>query len=355
MDKPVLALEHVTQAYGERRVVKDLTLALDKDQIGCLLGPSGCGKTTTLRIVAGFEPLLAGRVSVNGTVVSRPDWLLPPEKRAIGMVFQDYALFPHLSVQDNIGFGLLHLSRRGRRSRIGEVLELVGLSESRQCFPHELSGGQQQRVALARALAPRPALLLMDEPFSNLDVTLRDRLALEVRQIIKSYGATALFVTHNQQEAFAIADRIGVMDAGELRQWDSVVDLYRKPADPQVACFIGEGTLVPGRATADGAIHTELGLFFDGQAQTDGGPVQVLLRPEDIYHDESSEIKARIIQSQFRGANMFCLLETPSGQQLQALFPGTCEWSAGQSVGISTKLGKPVCFPLDLSSPPSSM
>lgn len=345
MDKPVLELEHVTQAYGGRRVVKDLSLTLANDRIGCLLGPSGCGKTTMLRIIAGFEPLLAGRVSINGEVVSRPGRLLPPEKRAIGMVFQDYALFPHLCVQDNIGFGLPHLSRRERLVRIGEVLELVGLFGSRQRFPHELSGGQQQRIALARALAPRPALLLMDEPFSNLDVTLRDRLALEVRQIIKSYGATALFVTHNQQEAFAIADRIGVMDGGVLRQWDTVVNLYRKPADPAVATFVGEGTLLPARVAADGMIHTELGTFAGGGFGNGTGPVQVLFRPEHIVPDDSSAFKARVLQRRFRGADMFYLLELPSGQHLQALFPGDCEWPSGHSIGITARLSKPICFP----------
>ena len=354
MNKPVLELQHVSQSYGTFKVVRDLTLSLLKDQIGCLLGPSGCGKTTMLRIIAGFEPLLSGQVVLNGEVVSRPGRLLPPEKRAIGMVFQDYALFPHLSVQDNVSFGLPHLSRAERKGRTGEVLELVGLSGSRHRFPHELSGGQQQRVALARALAPRPALLLMDEPFSNLDVTLRDRLALEVRQIIKSYGATALFVTHNQQEAFAIADRIGVMHGGQLLQWDSVDNLYRKPADPQVACFVGEGTLVSGRASAGGTIHTEVGTFFDHGDTLDNGPVQVLLRPENIFPDESSQLKAHVIQRQFRGADMFYLLELPSGQQLQALFPGTSEWSVGHSVGISTRLAQPVCFPVVTSPHPAS-
>jgi iron(III) transport system ATP-binding protein len=201
MTESVLELRGVSQAYGKNLVVKQLSFSLQRGQIGCLLGESGCGKTTVLRTIAGFEELVDGEILLDDEVVAGKGWGLPPEKRAIGMVFQDYALFPHLTVFDNIAFGLRGRDRSEQILRVTEVIETVGLDDAKDRFPHEISGGQQQRVALARALAPRPELLLLDEPFSNLDVTLRERLSMEVRDILKEYGATALIVTHNQSES----------------------------------------------------------------------------------------------------------------------------------------------------------
>ncbi|MDO9601202.1 MAG: ABC transporter ATP-binding protein, partial [Rhodocyclaceae bacterium] len=212
----LLSLDNISHAYGNQAVVRDLSLTLVDGAIGCLLGASGCGKTTVLRLIAGFETPSQGSIRLRGTTVGAPDCHVPPEKRNIGMVFQDYALFPHLSVGRNVAFGIHQLPRPEQAARVAEVLQLVGLEGSENRFPHELSGGQQQRVALARALAPRPQLMLLDEPFSNLDVDLRERLAHEVRGILKAAGATALFVTHDQYEAFAIGDVIGVMHEGHL-------------------------------------------------------------------------------------------------------------------------------------------
>src|SRR5687768_1825912 len=206
---PLLELRRIHHAYGRQTVVNDLSLTLKKGTIGCLLGPSGCGKTTVLRCIAGFEPVLRGEIVVKGAVISNSAFCMPPEQRHIGMVFQDYALFPHLSVGANVGFGLHRMRKPERESRVAEMLHVMGLAEVVEKYPHQLSGGQQQRVALARALAPKPDLLLLDEPFSNLDVTLRGRLSLEVRDILKNQNATAILVTHDQDEAFAIADEIG--------------------------------------------------------------------------------------------------------------------------------------------------
>src|SRR5512134_173091 len=203
---PVLELRGISHAYGEQAVVKSLSLSLGRGTIGCLLGPSGCGKTTVLRCIAGFERVAAGEIRLSGQAVASPTRHLPPEKRRVGMVFQDYALFPHLSVAENVAFGLHGMSRAGRRERVEELLAVVHLAEAARKYPHELSGGQQQRVALARALAPRPDLLLLDEPFSNLDVDLREKLSLEVRDILKAQNATAILVTHDQNDAFSIAD-----------------------------------------------------------------------------------------------------------------------------------------------------
>ena len=221
-----------TRAAAGRAAVQGVTLGLRPGDIGVLIGPSGCGKTSLLRAVAGLERCAAGRVSIAGEVLSdaAQGLHLAPEHRHIGMVFQDYALFPHLSVADNVAFGIAGLDRQARAARVQQMLDLVGLGHAAQRAPHQLSGGQQQRVALARALAPKPRLLLLDEPFSSLDVDLRERLAHEVRQILKDSGTTALLVTHDQLEAFAVGDVIGVMHQGHLEQWDDAYTLYHRPA-----------------------------------------------------------------------------------------------------------------------------
>ena len=221
----LLALEHLHLAYdtarGLRTVVPDLNLELARGQIGCLLGASGCGKSTVLRVIARFEPVRGGRIVLEGRVLSSPQQQVAPELRRVGMMFQDYALFPHMTVAGNVGFGLRRASPQERAARVAELLELVGLSHAQDSYPHELSGGQQQRVALARALAPAPELLLLDEPFSNLDTNTREHLAQEVRHILQATGHTAILVTHNQAEALAIADHIGSLSGGQLQYWDS--------------------------------------------------------------------------------------------------------------------------------------
>ncbi|RQR58757.1 ABC transporter ATP-binding protein [Burkholderia sp. Bp9125] len=250
----LLELDALTLAYdtpqGRRTVVDGLSLALPRGDIGCLLGASGCGKTTVLRAIAGFEPVRAGRIVLDGAPVASPSVDVPPERRRIGMMFQDYALFPHLSAADNVAFGLRRRPAAERRARVAEMLALVGLADAAGAFPHELSGGQQQRVALARALAPSPELLLLDEPFSNLDVDTRERLAFELRDILKRTGHTAILVTHNQAEAFAIADRIGVMQHGRLAQWDTPYALHHAPASAFVADFVRRDALADERARA---------------------------------------------------------------------------------------------------------
>lgn len=250
----MLELDRLHLAYdtnrGMRDVVRDFSLTLATGQIGCLLGASGCGKSTILRAIAGFEPVRSGEIRLDGATISSPVHQRAPEKRAVGMMFQDYALFPHLDVSENVGFGLRRLPRAARQARVAHLLDLVGLSETQGRFPHELSGGQQQRVALARALAPEPDMLLLDEPFSNLDVDTRERLAFEVRDILKQTGHTAMLVTHNQAEAFAIADRIGMMEDGRIVQWDTPYNLHHHPANAFVAQFIGREHLMMQRSQA---------------------------------------------------------------------------------------------------------
>lgn len=254
MASDLLEISHIALGYdtpaGLKAVVRDLSLGLPAGHIGCLLGESGCGKTTVLRSIAGFEPVRAGHIALGGRVLSSATEQVAPERRNVGMMFQDYALFPHLTVSENVAFGLRKMERAARTARVSEMLELVGLAHVAASYPHEISGGQQQRVALARALAPSPELLLLDEPFSNLDVDTRERLAFEVRDILKTTGHTAILVTHNQAEAFAIADRIGIMANGEIAQWDTPYNLRHTPASDFVRDFIRRETLVEQREQA---------------------------------------------------------------------------------------------------------
>jgi len=336
-----------------QEIVHGLSFALARGEIGCLLGPSGCGKTTVLRAIAGFESLLAGRISLGGRELSRADFTASPETRQVGVVFQDYALFPHLSVWENIGFGLRALTMNERKSRTDRLLSMVGLTAHARQYPHELSGGQQQRVALARALAPQPDLLLLDEPFSNLDVDLRERLALEVRDILKELGTTAVLVTHDQHEAFAIADHIGVMQNGEIVQWDNAYNLYHKPDNRFVADFIGQGVFTPGTIDLPrqqvsielGNLPLWQGVDVCSTEQKDMWQVDVLLRADDVIHDDSSPLQAEVVRKAFRGAEFLYTLKLPSGQKLLALVPSHHDHAIGEKIGIRLGADHVVTFP----------
>jgi len=334
-DTLALEIDAIRVAYGAQTVLDNLSLRLAPGQIACLLGPSGCGKTTVLRAIAGFAKVTAGAIRLHGVTVSTPHEHTAPEKRGVGMVFQDYALFPHLDVAGNVGFGLAGQRAADRRTRVEEMLSLVGLGELADRFPHQLSGGQQQRVALARALAPRPQLLLLDEPFSNLDVTLREKLALDVQRILKQTGTTAIFVTHDQHEAFAVADVVGVMAEQRILQWASPYDLYHEPASRFIAEFIGEGVLLAGLRLNAQEVQTELGVIRD-ETLHDGqpGPVTVLIRPDDIQHDDASPLQARVVSKAFRGAQFLYTLELPSGQQVVSLVPSHHNHAIGEPIGI---------------------
>jgi len=350
----MLALDRVAQSYGPKQVLQDVSFHLSPGEIGCLLGPSGCGKTTALRLVAGFEALQAGEIRIAGEVVSRPDLATPPEQRRVGLVFQDYALFPHLSVAANIAFGLGGLPRAERDQRVAEMLRLVGLTREANRHPHQLSGGQQQRVALARALAPKPRLLLLDEPFSNLDVELREKLSLEVRDILKQEGITALLVTHDQHEAFAMADVVGVMHEGVIQQWDSPYALYHQPKNRFVADFIGQGVLLPGIVRSASQVEIELGVLEGvSAAECDGGSclvfgegaeVEVLLRPDDIIHDDASSMLAEVERKAFRGAEFFYTLRLPSGGRVLAQVPSHHNHAIGEKIGIRLEVDHVVAF-----------
>jgi len=338
-----------------RPAVDDVSFGLAAGNIGVLIGPSGCGKTTLLRAVAGLEKASGGEVQLSGRVVGSASVHVPAEARRIGMVFQDYALFPHLDVGRNVGFGIDQLPRAERAERVAEVLALVGLPGTERRLPHELSGGQQQRVALARAMAPRPQLLLLDEPFSNLDVELRERLAHEVRAILKAAGATALFVTHDQLEAFAIGDAIGVMHEGRLHQWDDAYSLYHRPATRFVADFIGHGVFAHARIVQDGTAvvaETPLGALSNmAECPLPGvyprGECDVLLRADDIVHDDDSAVKAQIMRKAFRGSEFLYTLRLSTGETVLAHVPSHHDHQVGEWIGIRPEVDHIVTFPRD--------
>ena len=331
-----LELNDVCQAYGKQGVLKGLSLRLESGELGCLLGQSASGKTTVLRCIAGFEALAGGQILAGGKVLSGPEAFVPPEERHIAMVFQDYALFPHLTVRRNVSFGLHQLSEAELRSRLEEVLERFRLIDVADRYPHEISGGQQQRVAVARAVAPRPGLILLDEPFSNLDTDLRVTLSREVRQIFKVLGTTALMVTHDQNEAFAMADKLGVIETGGLAQWDTPYNLYHRPATRFVAGFIGEGVMLPGVVQADGSIEVAAGRLrgeLPGSLAA-GDKVEILLRPDDVVHDKESAQKAVILERSFRGAEILYTLQLNTGAQVMALIPSHVNYAKGETIGI---------------------
>ena len=333
---PLLELRNIECRYDIHAVVRDLSLHLNPGTLACLLGPSGCGKTTVLRAIAGFEPIYKGEILLRGQSVSRPGHTVPPEQRHLGMVFQDYALFPHLDVEHNIGFGLRKHSKDARHKTVMQLLELVGLGGLEKRYPHELSGGQQQRVALARALAAQPDLILMDEPFSNLDIELRERLGLEVRDILKSQNIAAILVTHDQQEAFALGDVVGIMNQGNILQWDTPFNLYHEPVNRFVADFIGQGVFLPGTLVTPDTVETDVGIIRGDRAYLwpTGSAVDVLLRPDDVVADESSALRGEVINKAFKGASIMYTLKLASGNKVLALFPSHHDHVIGEHVGI---------------------
>jgi iron(III) transport system ATP-binding protein len=338
--------------YGAKAVVEGLGFSLPKGVIACLLGPSGCGKTSVLRALAGFEPITSGKVLLGDRLLSTPGRTLPPEQRRIGMVFQDYALFPHLTVARNVGFGLQGHAD-ANKARVREMLDIVGLAHAAERHPHELSGGQQQRVALARALAPQPEVLLLDEPFSNLDVSLRERLASEVRDILKATQTTAVMVTHDQHEAFAVADVVGVLADGRLQQWDTAYALYHQPVNRFVADFVGQGAFVRARVLDARRLQLQIGevqgdeaVFTTSRALpfAPDTTVEVLLRPDDVLHEDASPIQARVVHKAFKGAEFLYTLALADGTRLLSLVPSHHDHAIGEAIGIRLDVSHVVAF-----------
>jgi len=344
--KPLIDIKNIECKYHRQTVVQNLSMHVNDGGLVCLLGPSGCGKTTALRAIAGFEPVYQGEIRMGDRVLSRPGFMEAPEKRELGMVFQDYALFPHMTVYDNVTFGLRRQSAQEKHAIATRMLDIVGMNDYAQRYPHELSGGQQQRIALARALAPRPKALLMDEPFSNLDVELRKRLSTEVRDILKSEGTTGVLVTHDQDEAFALGDHVGVMNEGKILQWDTPFNLYHEPANRFVADFIGQGVFINGTMVTSNQIKTEFGVIEADRAYhwDNNSVVEILLRPDDVVYDPKGKLYGEIIQKAFKGAEIMYTLRLPTGTEVLSLFPSHEDFNIGQQVHFRMDIQHVVAF-----------
>jgi iron(III) transport system ATP-binding protein len=340
----VLELRHVSCAYETgRSAVQDISFAAREGEILCLLGPSGCGKTTILRAIAGFEPVRSGQLFLSGQLVSSPDIMIPTETRHVGMVFQEYALFPHLRVHDNIAFGLHRFTREERASRVQEMLRLTGLEGFERRYPHELSGGQQQRVALARALVQHPVVLLLDEPFSNLDPDMAGRMRQELHDLLRRTKTTTVLVTHDHDEAFAMADRIAVLNQGRLEQFDTPEMMYHMPATPFVADFVGQADFIPG-TVSHGMVHTELGEFPDTIECKDGTAVVVMIRPDDIHLVPTEGARARVLSRQFHGSENLYAVSLPSGQIVHSSQGSTSVYQVGTAVELRVLATHTVLF-----------
>ncbi len=327
----VVAVEGLVKRFGAAEAVAGVDLTVDSGELVAILGPSGCGKTTTLRLIAGFERPDAGRIALNGVTVADASTFVPPERRRIGVVFQDYALFPHLSVADNVGFGVRDAQRRAER--VGPLLELVGLADKARRRPHELSGGEQQRVAIARALAPDPAIVLLDEPFSNLDASLRGRVRAEVRDILATAGATAVFVTHDQEEALSVADRVAVMRSGSVLQFDTPTVLYEQPADRFVATFVGDADVLTG--SSDGVICETVVGRIPMIAPAPVGSVEVVLRPEHVRLRLDGSGQATVTRVEFFGHDQLVEVHLESGERVRARLRPEAVFHIGERVAVN--------------------
>ncbi|HKT34309.1 MAG TPA: ABC transporter ATP-binding protein [Nitrospira sp.] len=341
----VLELRSISCAYDKGRpAVSDISFPAHEGEILCLLGPSGCGKTTILRAIAGFEPVQSGQIFLSGQLVSSPDQMIPTEARHVGMVFQEYALFPHLRVQENIAFGLRRLSRKERKVRVQDMLRLVGLDGFDRRYPHELSGGQQQRVALARALVQHPVLLLLDEPFSNLDPDMAGRMRQELHDLLRRTKTTTILVTHDHDEAFAMADRIAVLNQGRLEQFDTPETIYHMPATPFVADFVGQADFIPGIVSDDGMVHTELGEFPNTLDCEPGTAVVVMIRPDDIHLVPTKSATSYVVSRQFRGSENLYGVSLPSGQVVHSSQASTSVYQEGTPVELRVLASHTVLF-----------
>ncbi len=336
----VLELDGVGKRYGSTTVVSDLSLSVRDGELLTLVGPSGCGKTTTLRLIAGLERPDRGEMRIDGETVADPGWMVPPEQRDVGIVFQEFALFPHMTAAENVAFGLTDASGEERGRRVDELLELVGLSEFRDSYPEELSGGQQQRVALARALAPEPAMLLLDEPFSNLDVDLRERMRQEVRAILKEAGVTAVSVTHDQEEALAISDRIAVMRDGRIEQVGRPERVFQHPESRFVAGFLGHASFLTGSVVGDrvetGVGPVDLERIYGLTPEYEWSTVDVLVRPDDVAARPADEDEAdgRVVGRQYLGPTVMYRVELDDGGVVECMHNHARQVEPGTPVAV---------------------
>jgi iron(III) transport system ATP-binding protein len=339
MRPPAIRCFGLSKRFTESFSVQNVDLAIDHGEKMVLIGPSGCGKTTLLRLIAGFETPTSGTLAVGGELVTGPEESLPPEKRRVGMVFQDYALFPHMDVEHNVAFGIRDKSIRSKR--VAEVLSMVGLTGMGKRYPHALSGGEQQRVALARALAPRPAIVLLDEPFSNLDAGLRGRVRRDVLDILNEAETSAIFVTHDQEEAMLFGDRIAVMNEGQIEQVDTPEIIFHNPSSIFVAKFMGIADFIPAW-TEGNKLVTEIGALKQPHNVTGNKSIELMVRPDDVSITEDQAGKCRILERVFQGAHNLYKVALPSGNIVHSIELHYRTYAVGQTVSLRIDAGHPL-------------
>jgi len=342
-----LEIKQLSAGYDGQKVIREISLDIQEGETGCIFGASGSGKTTLLRALAGFEPLMEGQILLNGKKISDSKSSLPPEKRNMGIVFQDFALFPHLTVENNILFGLRRWEKKERLKRVNELVSMLGLEHLEKSYPHEISGGQQQRVALARALAPRPALLLLDEPFSSLDPELRTRLTGELKTILGSQNITSLLVTHNLEEAFTLAQSIGVLHQGKVDQWGTPTEIYGSPATRYIASYLGNGFFLEGMVSGPGEIQTEIGIIRGTCSAefVNGTEVEILIRQENIRESKENGVLLKVESSLYMGAGYCYNLKTKRGKMISATFPSQArKYQKGDLIPVVVECDSLICF-----------
>lgn len=344
--KDYVILNCISKRYADVTAVCNVDIKVAKGEFFSLLGPSGCGKTTTLRLIAGLDCLSGGSISIEGRLVSDPTFFIPPEKRSIGIVFQDYALFPHMTVFENVAFGLYGQNKNHIGKRVTDLLSLTGLSGMNNKYPHELSGGQRQRVALARSLAPAPKVMLLDEPFSNLDAELRESLRNETKQILKETDTTVILVTHDQEEAFSLSDRVGLLNAGRVEQVGTPYEIYHDPASRFVADFVGKADFVPAYAQGD-FIVSEIGRFSNNKNNClNAGKVDLMIRPDDVVIEADSEGTAIIADMRFLGSNVLYKLDLGNDLFIHSIGLSAYPVPKGTRVKVSINMPHTVFFPV---------
>ena len=347
MDKKLIISNLSLTFESKNKVLSNINFHIDDSEIGCILGPSGCGKTSLLRAIAGFESVSSGSILKDGVCITNSVENTPVSNRNMGMVFQDYALFPNMDVKSNIAFGLKNSTELEKDNRVNYLLDLVNLVDCKNKYPHELSGGEQQRIALARALAPSPDIILMDEPFSNIDQDIKEELVSHVRLLLKELAITSIIVTHDQNEAFNLADKVAIMNNGTIQQVGIPYDIYHKPVNKFVANFIGLGTFLPLKKNNKGDFEIPLGPLDNNRIKnelTKFDNLEMLIRPDDIIHNDLSMKKAKILEKQFRGAEFLYKLLYNNEHQILCYAPSHHNHEIGELIGIEIDIQHYVIF-----------
>jgi iron(III) transport system ATP-binding protein len=346
-----LIISDLSLVYGNQednhKILSNINFDLEESEIGCILGPSGCGKTSLLRAIAGFEDIISGSILKDGVCITNNLENTPVQNREMGMVFQDYALFPNMNVRSNIAFGLQNKTKKEILDRVNYLLDLVNLEKYSNKYPHELSGGEQQRVALARALAASPKILLFDEPFSNIDADIKEGLVSDVRDLLKELSVTSIVVTHDQNEAFNIADKIAIMNEGKIEQTGNAYDIYHRPVNKFVADFIGLGVFLPITKNAKGKLETPFGILDKSKLKDNFSKIEnleMLIRPDDVIHNDDSKTKAVVIEKQFRGAEFLYKLLYNDKHPLLCYAPSHHDHKIGERIGIELDIEHYVIF-----------